>query len=289
MKGARISNFYFQRPVNGYKIINREQYMKNFLFLLITSIIAQIIGGAAQAEQLSADKIIEMANDASYYVGKDGQASVRMTITDSSGGTRVREFMILRKNLDKKDQKFYIYFKAPADVRKMAYLVWKHAEGDDNRWLWLPALNLKKRIAPGDKRTSFVGSDFFYEDVSGRGTGEDFHELVETDDARYLIKNVPREPDSVEFAYYNVWISKETFLPEKAEYYDKNGRLYRRVEAKKVVTIQGHPTVTESVAVDLDAGTSTMNRFENVKYDIGLKEKIFTERFLRRPPREVTR
>ena len=263
--------------------------MKTFLFFLITSIIALIPYNATQAEEPSADKIIEMANNVSYYAGKDGQASVKMTITDSSGGTRIREFMILRKNLDNKDQKFYIYFKAPADVRKMAYLVWKHIERDDDRWLWLPALNLKKRIAPGDKRTSFVGSDFFYEDVSGRGTGEDFHELVETDNIRYLIKNVPKEPESVEFAYYNVWINKKTFLPEKAEYYDKNKRLYRRVEAKKVVIIQGHPTVTESVASDLSAGASTINKFENVKYDIGLKEKIFTERFLRRPPREVTR
>ena len=262
--------------------------MKTFLFLIII-FIAMVPVNAVHAEELSADKIIEMANDASYYAGKDGQAVVKMTITDSSGGTRLRKFMILRKNLGNKDQKFYIYFKAPADVRKMAYLVWKHVGKDDDRWLWLPALNLKKRIAPGDKRTSFVGSDFFYEDVSGRGTGEDFHKLVETDNTRYLIKNTPKEPNSVEFAYYNVWISKTTFLPEKAEYYDKNGKLYRRVEAKKVVIIQGHPTVTESVASDLAAGTSTINSFENVKYDIGLKERIFTERFLRRPPREVTK
>ena len=263
--------------------------MKTFPFFIIASIIAMLSGSAAGAEELSADKIIEMANDASYYAGQDGRADVRMTISDSSGGTRIRKFMILRKDLDKKDQKFYVYFKAPADVRKMAYLVWKHAGGDDDRWLWLPALNLKKRIAPGDKRTSFVGSDFFYEDVSGRGTGEDFHELVETDNARYLIKNVPKNPDSVEFSYYNVWINRETFLPEKAEYYNKNGKLYRRVEAKNMVKIQGHPTVIESVASDLIAGTSTRNQFENVKYDIGLKERIFTERFLRRPPREVTR
>ena len=263
--------------------------MKKLLFTIIACIIAMIANSAAGAEELSADKIIEMANKASYYAGQDGRADVKMIIADSSGGTRIRTFTLLRKNLGEKDQKFYVYFKSPADVRKMAYLVWKHVGGNDDRWLWLPALNLKKRIAPGDKRTSFAGSDFFYEDVSGRGTGEDFHELIETDKTRYLIKNTPREPDSVEFAYYNVWINKETFIPEKAEYYDKNGKLYRRVEAKKIVAIQGHPTVTESVAYDLAAGTSTINKFENVKYDIGLKEKIFTERFLRRPPREVTR
>ena len=40
---------------------------------------------------------------------------------------------------------------------------------------------------------------------------------------------------------------------------------------------------------DLNSGGSTINKFTNIKYNIGLKESIFTERFLRRPPREVTR
>ena len=40
---------------------------------------------------------------------------------------------------------------------------------------------------------------------------------------------------------------------------------------------------------DLAAGTQTLNAFRAVQYDLGLKEQIFSERFLRRPPREVMR
>lgn len=263
--------------------------MRKKVRIVFWAAVGLLVAAVAFAQELSVDQIVKKANDVSYYAGKDGRADVRMSITDDKGGTRVREFSILRLNVQGKDQKFYVYFKAPADVRKMAYLVWKHAEKDDDRWLWLPALNLVKRIAPGDKRTSFVGSDFLYEDISGRGIHEDSHELVETTDSQYLIKSVPKDPKSVEFSYYNVWIDKTTFLPRKAEYYDKNGKLYRRVEATKVQTIQGYPTVIESVASDLKAGNSTKNVFSNIKYDMGLKERIFTERFLRRPPREVTR
>jgi len=237
--------------------------------------------------EMTANEIVIKANDAAYYAARDGRADVKMTISDSRGGTRVREFTILRLNVKDKDQKFYVYFKAPADVRKMAFLVWKHPGKDDDRWLWLPALNLKKRIAPGDKRTSFVGSDFLYEDVSGRDLDADTHELLETTESQYLLKNTPKDAKSVEFSHYMVWIDKDTFLPRKAEYYDQNGKLYRRVEATRVETVQGHPSVLESVATDLEAGTSTSNTFSNIKYDIGLKERIFTERFLRRPPREI--
>lgn len=263
--------------------------MSNKMQILLVNAVWLFMVTVACAQEPRVDQIIRKANDAAYYAGEDGRADVKMLITDERGGTRVREFSLLRLNVQGKDQKFYVYFKAPADVRKMAYLVWKNAGKDDDRWLWLPALNLVKRIAPGDKRTSFVGSDFLYEDVSGRGIHEDDHELVEGTDAQYVIKSVPKDNDSVEFSYYNIWIDKATFLPLKAEYYDKTGKLYRRVEATKVQTIQGYPTVIEAVASDIKSGSSTKNLFSKIEYDIGLKEMIFTERFLRRPPREVTR
>jgi outer membrane lipoprotein-sorting protein len=245
-----------------------------------------MLAGVAGAEALSADAIVAKANQASYYAGKDGSAKVKMVLSDG----RTREFAILRRNADEGlDQKFYVYFTAPADVRKMAYLVHKKPGGNDDRWLFLPALNLVKRIAPGDKRTSFVGSDFLYEDVSGRSLAEDVHELIETTDTQYVIKNTPKSPATVEFASYTVWIDKASFLPRKAEYLDKRGTLYRRVAASKVETVGGHPTVMESTVEDLISGSRTVNTFTDVAYDMGLKDRLFTERFLRRPPREVTR
>jgi hypothetical protein len=251
-----------------------------------------ILASAVMAQDVAptAGEIVEKANQAAYYAAKDGLADVAMTITDASGGKRKREFRVLRFTMPNgKDQKFYVYFTSPADVRRMAYLVWKNVDTDDDRWLWLPALNLVKRIAPGDKRSSFVGSDFVYEDVSGRSINEDKHELIKQTSGSYVLKSTPRNAAAVEFAYYTVAIDTQTFLPQKAEYYDKNGKLYRRVEAKKVEVIDGHPTVTESVAIDLKSGSKTVNTFNNVKYDVGLKERIFSERFLRRPPREAAR
>jgi hypothetical protein len=254
-----------------------------FLVLALTGPLAVHSAIAAP----SADEIVAKANQASYYPGKDGRAEVKMTITDRSGSSRSREFTILRINLAKENQKFYVYFKAPADVYKMAYLVWKNVGGSDDRWLWLPALNLKKRIAPGDKRTSFVGSDFYYEDVSGRGVHEDSHELVEETADAYIIKSTPKNPGEVEFAWFRVSIDKKSFLPKKAEYYDNNNEVYRVVEAVQIETIQGYPTVTVAEARDLKSGSTTRNEFSSVEYDLGLNERIFTERFLRRPPREI--
>ena len=237
------------------------------------------------------ETIVNKANIAAYYQGEDGRAKVKMTITSKRGQKRFREFIILRKDIqDGGDQKYYVYFLKPADVRKMVFMVHKYTgknKGDD-RWLYLPGLDLVKRIAASDKRTSFVGSDFLYEDVSGRNPAEDTHELVETTDKYYIVRNVPKKPDTVEFSYFNVSIDRKTFVPMKMEFYDKNNKLYRVIESTKVETIQGFSTVVKSVVSELNTGGKTEMEFTNVKYNINLKD-IFTERYLRRPPREAIR
>ncbi|NBC22742.1 MAG: outer membrane lipoprotein-sorting protein, partial [Gammaproteobacteria bacterium] len=156
----------------------------------------------------------------------------------------------------------------------------------DDRWLYLPGLDLVKRISAGDKRTSFVGSHYFYEDVSGRLPAADTHELVETTDEHYILKHVPRDPDSVEFAHYTTWIDRATFLPMKIDYTNPAGEVYRRVEAQEVEEFQGHPTVTRTLVSDLAGNGTTEMRFRNIAYDIGLPEEVFSERSLRAPPRQ---
>ncbi|UCF15758.1 MAG: outer membrane lipoprotein-sorting protein [Phycisphaerales bacterium] len=255
------------------------------LFLGLTSALVA-------AEKPDVQTIVNRANIVAYYQGKDGKATVKMTITNKQGQKRTREFNILRKDVkDGGDQKYFVYFQRPADVRKMVYVVDKHAEKDrdDDRWLYMPALDLVKRIAASDKRTSFVGSDFLYEDISGRSLDEDTHELIETTDKLFVVKNVPKEPDTVEFAYYNVSIDRKTYVPVKVEFYDKKNKLYKTIESTKIEEIQGFPTVIKSMVSNLQTGSKTEMEFVNVKYDIDLKDDIFTERYLRRPPREAIR
>jgi hypothetical protein len=134
-----------------------------------------------------------------------------------------------------------------------------------------------------------VGSDFFYEDVSGRGVDEDEHRLLKSDGKFYLIECRPQDPGSVEFSRYMVWIDKQSFMPVKAEYYDHEDTLYRRVEALEIKEIQGFPTVLRSRVENLAAGGNTVSEFSRIKYDIGRKADIFTERYLRRPPRQARR
>jgi len=264
------------------------------MMLLVLLGLGFVVSGAARAQDDVPDvqMIVNKANLAAYYQGDDGKTTVKMTITDKQGNTREREFNILRKDVkDGGDQNYFVYFQRPADVRRMVYLVQKHADvdKDDDRWLYMPALDLIKRIAASDKRTSFVGSDFVYEDVSGRSLELDVHELVQTTDTQFVVKNTPKKPELAEFGYFNVAIDRKTFMPMKMEYFDKDsGKLYRTIESAKVEEIEGLSTVTKSVVTDLRTGGKTEMEFTNVDYNLGIGD-IFEERYLRRPPREAMR
>lgn len=237
-------------------------------------------------------EIVDRASAASYYQGRDGRAAVHMSIVDAQDRERTRDFVILRSDIDDVDnseQRFYVHFDRPADVNRTAFLVWKNPDADDDRWLYLPALDLVKRIAPSDERTSFVGSHFFYEDVSGRGPREDIHTLEEETDVYYVVHSTPKEPGTTEFASYRNWIHKATFIPVKSEYYDETGEVYRIYTASSVEIVDGHPTVVQSSMVDMRIGGETKMSYSDVKYDLDLPDDIFTERYLRTPPRRLLR
>ena len=248
--------------------------------------------GPADAQTPDVQTIVDRASAAAYYQGADGKARVNMVITDEQGRERSRRFTILRKDLgdeDNAEQRFYVHFSRPADVNGTVFLVWKHVGGDDDRWLYLPALDLVKRIAAADERTSFVGSHFFYEDVSGRGPREDDHELVRTTDTYYVVDSTPKDPGTVEFSRYRNYIHKETFIPVKTEYFDERDEPYRTYEVHEVETIEGYPTVVKSEMADRRIGGSTVLEYAAVDYDLGLPEDIFAERYLRSPPRQYLR
>lgn len=256
---------------------------------LVSTIAFLVLAGAAHAETAtsSADEIVARANLAAYYAGADGRSEVRMIISDAQGREQRRQFTVIRRDVeDAGDQQFLVVFSQPSDVRDTVFLVDKHVTRDDDRWLYLPGLDLVKRISAGDKRTSFVGAHYFYEDVSGRRPSEDTHELIEENDAFYVLKHVPVDNQGAEFASYVTWIDKESWLPMKIEYTNAAGVVYRRVEVSSVETIDGHPTVTTSRVSDLLSGGKTDMQFRYIAYDIGIPADVFTERSLRNPPRE---
>jgi hypothetical protein len=273
------------------------------VLVLLTILIAGLAfakEATGKTEQLSAVRIIENSQLAFYYQGDDMKARVIMELIDKGGGKRTRDMTMLRRDqTEGGNQKYFIYFHKPGDVRRMTFMVWKYPTKEDDRWIFIPAVDLIRRIAADDKRSSFVGSDFTYEDVSGRDVASDTHTLLRSEMLEerecYVIQSVPKEP--TEYTKRLSWIDKKTFLPIKEEYYDAQNELFRVFTADKIEEITGaegkdkkvFPTVTKRTMKNVKTGHRTEVIYKSVSYNLGLKDKDFSERQMRRPPRSWIR
>ena len=236
----------------------------------------------------TADEVMKKSQLVFLYPGKDMKTRVYMKLISKDGRERVREMAMLRKNYQEGgDQKYFIYFYQPQDVRDMTFMVYKYTGKDDDRWLFMPALNMVRRIAANDKRSSFVGSDFTYEDISGRDIEDDNHSMAKEekigDRDAYVIKSAPKDEKGADFSYKLSWIDKNSSLPLKEEYYDKRGELYKVFTAEEIKDIQGFPVITMRTMKDMKTGHRTEVEFKKVEFNVGLEDDLFTERYLKKP------
>jgi outer membrane lipoprotein-sorting protein len=264
--------------------------MRKSITTLAIAVIALFAGATLTAAE-DAAAIMQKSHMAYYYAADDGVANVTMKIVNKKGKERLREFVMLRKDLvEGGEQKYYTYFKKPSDVSRLTFMVWKNPDANDDRWLYVPAVDLVKRLSADDKNSSFVGSDFTYEDVSGRHWTEDTHTLVaesETvgDREAYLISSIPNEAYKG-FAEKKSWIDKQTHLPLREEYYDDKGKLVRVFTSDEIKTIDGIETVIQRTMTNEKKKQHTTIFFDNIDYNTGVTDKIFTERYLKNPPRQ---
>ncbi len=276
--------------------------MRTRAFGMIATAVLMMGGVVAQTppgEQLPAERIIEKAQLAFHYAGDDMKGKMTMELVDRNGGKRTRVLTMLRRDeAEGGNQKYLIYFHEPGDVRRMTFMVWKYPEKEDDRWIFVPAVDLIRRIAAEDKRSSFVGSDFTYEDVSGRDVNADAHTFVRDDKlgdrACYVIQSMPKAAS--DYARRLSWIDKQNLLPLKEEYYDVQGELFRVFTADKVEDVAAgegerrhvFPTITHRTMINVKTGHRTEVRFTSVAYNLGLDGEEFSERSMRHPPREWT-
>ncbi len=255
---------------------------------------------SANARAASAEEIMERSQRAFHYAGNDAKGKMTMELIGRDGGKRVRVLTMLRRNQESGgDQKYFMYFHEPGDVRRLTFMVWKYPAREDDRWIFVPAVDLIRRIAAEDRYSSFVGSDFSHEDVSGRDVAEDSHALLREEKLggreAFVIESVPRQ--AAAFTKRISWIDKQNFLPLKEEYYDVQNELQRVFTADRIEDIpvgegddrRVYPTIMKRTMRNVKTGHRTEVTVNSVTYDLGLKDDDFSERRMRRPPRSWIR
>ncbi len=250
---------------------------------------------AAVAEDDSRSRVfLERAGELSRTVRHwtDRQQTLALEIVDRRGGRRERRLEMWTKRYADDASKTVLIFREPAQARGVGFLQWVDPRGPDSQWLFLPASKRVRQITGSRKKESFVGTDFSYEDLGlmmdvVNWTAADADStLVREDDLDgapcAVIELKPSDLQDVSYSKLRIWMRAADHLVVRYEFFDDDGELTKMLQLSDIRDVGGilAPHRMEMVAVR--AGSRTVATVEQLRFNVGLGDEVFTKRRLER-------
>ena len=177
-------------------------------------------------------------------------------------------------------------FDRPADIKGTALLTFTHKEGDDDQWLYLPALKRVKRISSSNQSGPFMGSEFAYEDLTSQEIEKYTYKYIGDDAVEgqdcHVIDRHPVHPKSG-YTRQTMWLSKSMGQPVKIDYYDRKNALLKTYTASDFQLYKDkHWRPAAMHMVNHQTGKSTTLLWQNLRFGTGLTERDFDQSSLSR-------
>lgn len=210
-----------------------------------------------------------------------------MDVYDKKGTARRKKFSF-RKIGGLGNSKTLVRFTDPAEVRGVGLLSINQGGTADRQWLYTPAIQRVRRIAAQERRQRFIGTDFTNEDMAERVLDDFTYKLLaegEVIDGRktYKIEARPVSPDKSQYAFVYIWVPQDVPYSVLVEMYDKQGQKQRILKASDLERISG-VWVAKRLEMSTPAeGTKTVLFLEDIRFNAGLKDDMFTQQALERP------
>lgn len=251
----------------------------NRIFLLI--IIAITFHLQSITAQVNAVEVMKKVTETQMH--DSAALDISLNLIETNGEIRERRIQTLTRNNNGKTESITLFL-SPASVKQTRFLTLEK-EGQDEQWIYLPALKQSKRISSGEQTGSFMGSDFSYADMSATTFDQDeaTHTYLRTEsiDNRevYMIESVPYDDST--YGKSVVWVDTISYLPMKVELYDKNKTtLLKQLETKKIEQLSGEWTASIMEMTTVATGHKTRIEILQAKYGIPIPSGYFTLQFL---------
>lgn len=177
-------------------------------------------------------------------------------------------------------------FESPSEIKGVGLLVIARDNADNDQWLFMPALGKSTRIAGAAKQGSFMGTDFTYEDLEPRAPEAGNHKVLREETYEnhpvWVVESVAKDPKSSNYSRVIQWIRKDVAIPIKAEFYDKQGKLHKVLNAEDVREENGYWTARKTTMHDVRKKHKTVMEILQQRNDIELPDAEFTQRALTR-------
>ena len=251
-----------------------------FVFLLGLVLFSGEISG-----QMTGREIVEKQEELHQSVSE--VIDQEMRLIDKSGTEEVRRVKSYVKEQEKGVNRSLTVFLSPADVKGTAFLNYTHKVGDDDQWLYLPALKRVKRISSRNKSGSFMGSEFAYEDIASQEVEKYTYkwlrdEIYEGKEC-FVSERYPVDKKSSGYSRQVAWVDKQEYRTQKIEFYDRKNMHIKTLTMNKFEQYEGKFwRALDMYMVNHLTGKSTLLQFSNYKFKVGLTEADFNKNSLKR-------
>ena len=257
----------------------------------VISFVGFTFGTMETARAQSRDAVEIMAKN---YQGSRLDSSISnatFKLTNAAGQERIRKtYGATKLASDGLLNRRMVRFLSPGDVRNTTSLLIENARGDDEIWIYLPALKKSRRVASNNKKGSFFGTDLSYGDVVGHKPEAWTHRWLKEESFNGqpcdVIESLPRNASVSDEAGYSrrtSWVARQSSMAVKVEMFDPSGAPLKTVvssDLKLVDAARGKWQAMKLVASNSHTGHSTTIIFDRFEANVAVAEDVFSTRYL---------
>ena len=159
---------------------------------------------------------------------------------------------------------------------------------DKEMWNWIPSIERVIKIAPSMLSQSWMGSDFTNDDLINQSSivvDYDHQMIKQADlagDITYVIDAIAKADAPVVWSKVRLWISTETYLQRRVEFYDEFDELVNTMETADVQMMGGRMLATKMTMTPVDKpGQRTELITHQAQFDFDIDDGFFSQQKMR--------
>ena len=216
----------------------------------------------------------------------DYTVDLTMILSNARGETSERQIRVKSKETEGDGDRTLLIFDTPPDVRGTGLLTHTHFSGEDDQWLYLPALKRIKRIASKNKSGPFVGSEFAYEDLTSQEVSKYSYKHLndETIDGKehFVVERYPLDKNSG-YTRQIAWIDKEHYRFKRIEFFDRKNKHLKTLSFYQYGLYENRFWRAASMIMENHVSKkSTQLAWNNFQFGRGVRDQDFNKNALKR-------
>jgi outer membrane lipoprotein-sorting protein len=219
---------------------------------------------------------------------RDVKLRATLDITGKDGHAARKRFTISRVG-SFGNGKTLVRFTDPQEIRGVTLLSINQPGVTDRQWIYTPATERVRSVAPRERSERFAGSDFTYEDIAEHSLEDFTYQSIPTEDNIENHKTVkivatPVAPDRSQYKFIYYWVAQDVPCILHAEMYDQDGRKIREMHASGLRKQAGIWGARKTEMRSMLDGTKSVLTIDEAHLNTGLDETLFTPDALEKNP-----